>query len=958
VRVAVAGASGFVGRALVGEIAARHDVVALGRGGGGGSDDGLRVTHRRCDLFSLLDAERALVGIDVAFYLVHSMMPSARLTQGGFEDMDLVCADNFARAAEKCGVRRIIYLGGIMPAGPEEDLSPHLRSRLEVERTLASRSVPVTTLRAGLILGAGGSSFRMLLRLVERLPAMILPRWTASRCRPIALEDVVALLTRCLEDPTTQGRAPGDPRSVAPPTGSVAYDVGGPDVLTYREMLERTARALGRRRLFLSVPLFSPRLSLLWVSVVTGASSELVRPLVESLRHDMVGGDGLELQRRCGLPGKSFDDALGSALAAERARPPAPNRSTVRSVQRLPLPPDMDAQGVATEYALWLPRVFRTLIRVDVDDARCCRFRLLGLRRPLLELSFSSERSAPDRQLFYITGGLLARLDGARRGRLEFRIVLEGRHVIAAIHDFVPTLPWFVYNLTQAIVHVVVMNAFGRYLAALAAERREAKAAGAPITGGPVSTGRTIATLLAILGAWLLLTIAAPEAWTARAGDDSPRESAAAPPLEVGFGRRSLRTDIAGISLGGYGGKGLLPSLGVHDDVQVKAMVVRTPERTVGFVTADLVGVQRQIRDALARRPLPKEARLSLDDVLISASHTHSSYGSLAQPTGALALDALFIACCGPFRRDFFDEVVGKFEGALADAIKDLRPAALGVGSGDVKGFNRNRGRGGGPVDPEVGVVKVVDVGTGAVRGLYVNLAAHPTMVEGECFDVSADFPGVLQAALERRYPGAVALFSQGAEGDQSPSVPEGTKGDHWARVEAVGLRLAREVERIAEETPCAASLGVTSRMAEVEMPRVEAGSLTDRLRAMGGKRRSLVHSLTLGDALFMGVPGEPCAEIGLDMKAAARALGFRRAFVVGLAEDHLGYFVHASEYGPGREATHDYEKSLNFYGPGVGAFLVEMHTKRLLPRPLAVGAPAARPVSVPVPARGAPEGF
>jgi len=173
-RVAIAGASGFVGRALLSALSPSHDVIALGRRASAEkTTPGLE--WRACDLFNLRDAERALAGADVAIYLVHSMMPSAQLTQGRFDDLDLICADNFARAAEANGVRHIIYLGGLLPSSGSS-LSRHLESRFEVERTLASRGVPVTTLRAGLIIGAGGSSFDMMARLVGRLPFMLGPQ--------------------------------------------------------------------------------------------------------------------------------------------------------------------------------------------------------------------------------------------------------------------------------------------------------------------------------------------------------------------------------------------------------------------------------------------------------------------------------------------------------------------------------------------------------------------------------------------------------------------------------------------------------------------------------------------------------------------------------------------------------------------------------------------------------------
>ncbi len=446
-RVAVAGATGFVGRALVRALAERHAVVALGRGVAEEppAPDGQPtpgVTWRRCDLFSLYETEHALEGVDVAYYLVHSMLPSSRLTQGDFHNLDLLLADNFGRAASSVGVKRIVYLGGLVP-DLKEDLSRHLASRLEVEGALGGYGVPVTAVRAGLVVGSGGSSLEILVRLVGRLPAMICPRWTGSMSQPIALEDVVELLARCLDLEETTGRV---------------CEVGGPDVLSYREMMRQTARVMGKRRLIVPFPLFTPGLSRLWVSLVTQSPKALVAPLIQSLRHPMVARDRW-LQEKLGLPGKPFAEALAESLRTEGlARQP-----TARSVQRLPLPPGRDALWLAAEYAAWLPEALRGLVRVTRSE-KGLEFFAGGIRRPLLELTFRSDRSGPKRALFEVTGGLLA---GRAIGfpRLEFRTVPGGEDALAAVHQFRPRLPWWIYTRTQAYAHVWVMWRFGRHLA-------------------------------------------------------------------------------------------------------------------------------------------------------------------------------------------------------------------------------------------------------------------------------------------------------------------------------------------------------------------------------------------------------------------------------------------------------------------------------------------------------------
>ncbi|MGV3523558.1 MAG: NAD-dependent epimerase/dehydratase family protein [Candidatus Sericytochromatia bacterium] len=465
-KVVVTGAGGFIGGQLIAALLPDYDIIALSRQP---RPDQPGISWRGCDLFSLLQAEAALAGADYAFYLVHSMLPMARLTQGSFMDMDLILADNFARAAKLAGVKQIVYLGGIIPPGAE--LSRHLQSRLEVEKTLAGHGVPVTNLRASIIMGPRGSSFQMMEKLVRRLPLMLCPRWTLSRTQPIALKDVLVLMRAVL------GRTEFYHQS---------FDIAGPDVVSYVELLQATAAALGLRRQIVPVPFLPAWVSEIGVALITGAPRELVSPLVESLKHPMVAADR-RLQTGLGLPSTPLAEALTLALRQGSEPPSAPvlhrgryqrvlpqegvrplvTLKDVRSVQRLPLPPGKTAVWVAEKYTIWLPRFLPLLLRIEVDGERNISFFVHGLPWPLLRLHYSPERSALDRTLFYIAGGLLVRETPGLRGRLEFREVLKGQFVLAAIHDFTPRLPWFFYNRSQALVHLWVMNAFKRYLESL-----------------------------------------------------------------------------------------------------------------------------------------------------------------------------------------------------------------------------------------------------------------------------------------------------------------------------------------------------------------------------------------------------------------------------------------------------------------------------------------------------------
>lgn len=458
----ITGASGFIGGALVKRLSPRMRVAGLSRSHAPGVDaDG--VEWRKADLFSLAQTRAALAGARYVIYLVHSMKPSARLTQARFEDLDLLMADNMARAAREVGAEQIIFLGGLVPE--TSGLSRHLRSRLEVERALSAYGVPVTALRAALVVGPHASSLPILVRLVQRLPVMLTPRWTRTLTQPIALEDVLALIEYSIGNQALYGHH---------------YDIGGPEVLTYREMMLQTAQALGLKRTLLNVPLLTPRLSSAWVTLVTRTPSALVRPLVESLEHPMVASE----EHRLVAPGQRlvpFQEALTQVLkradpSRERKKHPPRRRPprTVRSVQRLYLPPHRDATWLSDEYRGWLPRFMRPFLRVERDVQRTLTFGLRWLRRPLLVLSYSEELSTADRALYYITGGVLARPQQPVRGRLEFRVMPGGRHALTAIHDFEPRLPWRLYMQTQARVHMFVMNAFGRHLRRLAA--REAAA--------------------------------------------------------------------------------------------------------------------------------------------------------------------------------------------------------------------------------------------------------------------------------------------------------------------------------------------------------------------------------------------------------------------------------------------------------------------------------------------------
>ena len=297
--ILVLGASGYIGSHLVPRLAAQgHRVRAAarrievleGRGWEG-------VEPVAADALKPESLAAALRRIDVAYYLVHSMGGGK-----GFARRDRLAARNFREAAAAAGVQRIVYLGGPRPPG---EASEHLASRLATGDVLRKGPVPVTELRASMIVGPGSAGFEVLRDLVNHLPAMITPRWVQSRTQPIALDDLLAYLAGVLDHPETAGQS---------------YNVAGPETLRYRELLSQYARVTGRPFRAIDVPVLTPRLSSYWLALVTSVPVSVARPLVDGLKTDLLMDDSA-IRRVLPITLHTYEEAVTSALERERSEP-------------------------------------------------------------------------------------------------------------------------------------------------------------------------------------------------------------------------------------------------------------------------------------------------------------------------------------------------------------------------------------------------------------------------------------------------------------------------------------------------------------------------------------------------------------------------------------------------------------------------------------------------------------
>lgn len=302
--ILVTGATGFIGSRLISTLASSGFTVK------GMSRRKLSDTHNvkyvQADVFDVEQLEKAMIGIDIVYYLLHSMEGDKEHWRE-FAARERIQAQNFLKAATKANVKRIIYLGGLVNDSLE--LSPHMQSRKEVGEILASGGIPVTQLRASLIIGAQGGSYAMLRYLVERLRIMVTPSWVKSLAQPIAVDDVIKYLVGCMSHLETSGKI---------------YEIGGPDKMTYEELMRVYSAYLNKNLFVIQIPFLTTRLSSYWVDLITPVKASLARPLIDSLVHDTVVNDD-SITKIIPIQLKSVRESIDIATKEMRENPPEIN---------------------------------------------------------------------------------------------------------------------------------------------------------------------------------------------------------------------------------------------------------------------------------------------------------------------------------------------------------------------------------------------------------------------------------------------------------------------------------------------------------------------------------------------------------------------------------------------------------------------------------------------------------
>ncbi|MBL7665303.1 MAG: NAD(P)H-binding protein [Bacteriovoracaceae bacterium] len=443
-KVTIAGASGFIGKRLIEKLPTNIHIKALSRNSAKNLNKNDNLEFYQTDLFSLQSTTEALKNTDIAIYLVHSMLPSSRLFQGDFHDTDLILADNFATACLKNNVKQIIYLGGLVPDGK---ISQHLESRREVEEVFRDTKLPTTILRAGMIVGDGGSSFEILRNLVNSLPLMLLPSWTKSKTQAVYIDDLIAVLSYAIANQKFFDKT---------------INVVNGESITYKDLIYQACARFNKSKPLIPTPINATGFSKRWVSLFGKTSYELVSPLIDSLVCDLPQLSCPEEISHL-IQYRSFKQMLQkiSNTTPASTKTKVFHGNTVRSIQRFQINDSISVKTTANLYLEWLPVFLKRIMKVVQEDNKIY-FRIAFISKPLLILEYIPAEADVNRVKFHVTGGLL---NGAQNaGWLEFRKIESLQIILSSINDFTPSLPWFIYIYTQAPFHRFVMNKFGAYM--------------------------------------------------------------------------------------------------------------------------------------------------------------------------------------------------------------------------------------------------------------------------------------------------------------------------------------------------------------------------------------------------------------------------------------------------------------------------------------------------------------
>ena len=416
----------------------------------------------------------------------------------------------------------------------------------------------------------------------------------------------------------------------------------------------------------------------------------------------------------------------------------------------------------------------------------------------------------------------------------------------------------------------------------------------------------------------------------------------AARPVRADITAGAARVDITPslsefptISLAGFGERAGKPAQSVRDHIFSRALVVSDGQTKVALVATDLIGISPGMKEAVVKKIA--DLGFTANNVLLAATHNHSAPECL-HPAGDV-----WPLAFGRFLPAYFEFTNTRIAESIRAANAHMQPAQTGFAAAPLDGFNRNRREaGGGIVDPTMTVMKVATAGVGPARtlALVVNFTAHPTIMGPESFAISGEFPGAMSRSLESRMPtGSAALFFNGAQGDQTHA---GDFGSGWERVDAYGKALADKAWDLAEKATVSGSVTIALSNLMWRLPAYRMSpafiestgqeyKLTPQMAITLASKlfphRVQLQAVRVGDAVFMAVPGEATAELGLAMKGNAVALGARYPMIAGLANNAIGYILSPEQYRLG-----DYESGTSFYGPQLGAILVSQMKETVRP--------------------------